>query len=256
MPVLATDLAMALDPAKLMARAGLAPDPWQQEVLRSESKRKLLLCSRQSGKSQTCAVLALYTAVYRPESLVLLLSPSLRQSQELFRKVLDVYRVIDDTSPPEQESALRLELSNGSRIISLPGTEQTVRGYSGAALLVIDEASRVADSLYYSVRPMLAVSGGRIVCLSTPFGRRGFFYQEWTEGQGWEKVKVVASECPRISKEFLEEERRTMPTLWFDSEYNCLFVDTVDQVFSTADIEAAISDEVQPLFLEATWPQQ
>jgi hypothetical protein len=175
MPALAEDLAMGLDPSLLMSRARLIPDRWQQDVLRSDSKRLLLLCSRQSGKSQTCAALALYTAVYQPGSLVLLLSPSLRQSQELFRKVLDVYRVIDATSPPEQESALRLELSNESRIISLPGTETTIRGCSGAALLVIDEASRVADSLYFAVRPMLAVSGGRMVCLSTPFGKRGFF---------------------------------------------------------------------------------
>jgi hypothetical protein len=60
--------------------------------------------------------------------------------------------MIDETIPTEQESALRLELTNGSRIVSLPGKEKTVRGFSGAKLLVIDEAPRVADSLYYSVR--------------------------------------------------------------------------------------------------------
>lgn len=188
---LAHDLARALDPALLMEQAGLVPDAWQRDLLRSDARRMLLLCSRQSGKSTTTAVVALHTALYLPPALVLPLSPSLRQSQELFRQVLDVYRVVDATIPPEQESALRLELRNGSRIVSLPGTEQTVRGYSGVRLLVVDEAARVADSLYYASRPMLAASGGRLVCLSTPFGKRGFFHQEWTAGRGWARVKLT-----------------------------------------------------------------
>jgi hypothetical protein len=45
-------------------------------------------------------------------------------------------------------------------------------------MLVIDEASRVDDTLYLAVRPLLAVSGGRLVALSTPFGKRGWFHDE------------------------------------------------------------------------------
>jgi hypothetical protein len=245
---MASDLARALDPAILMEQAGLPPDPWQRQFLRSESKRQLLFCSRQNGKSTVVATLALHEALYRAPCLILLLSRALRQSQELFRKVLDVYRTIDQTVPPEAESALSLELVNGSRIVSLPGKEETVRSYSGIRSLVIDEAARVPDSLYYSVRPMLAVSGGKLVCLSTPFGKRGLFHKEWTEGQGWEKIQVTAAQCPRISEEFLAEERRTMPKAWFDSEYSCLFTDTVDSIFLQADIDAAMSADVRPLF--------
>lgn len=245
---MAEDLAIALDPALLMTQAGQAPDDWQRQVLRSESKRQLLLCSRQAGKSTVTACLALHTALYQAAALVLLLSPSLRQSQELFRKVLTVWRALDSSVSPENESALRLELSNGSRIVSLPGKEETIRGFSGAKLLVIDEAARVADDLYYSVRPMLAVSGGKLICMTTPFGKRGFFHHEWTEGQGWEKVKITADDCPRISKAFLEEERRTLGEWWYRQEYNCEFVDTVDQVFSYDSIMAALDDTVKPLF--------
>ncbi len=76
---------------------------------------------------------------------------------------------------------MTLRLENGSRIVSLPGTEGTVRGFSGVALLIVDEASRVDDALYHAVRPMLAVSHGKLVLLSTPWGKRGFFYREWAE---------------------------------------------------------------------------
>jgi len=111
-----------------------------------------------------------------------MLSPSLRQSGELFRKALSVYRTLGRPVPSEAESALRLELDTGSRIISLPGTENTIRGYSGVRLLLVDEASRVEDDLYRAIRPMLAVSGGRLVAPSTPWGKRGFWFREWTEG--------------------------------------------------------------------------
>jgi hypothetical protein len=88
---LATDLLDALDPARVMVRAGLPPDPWQRELLRSTASRLLVLCARQSGKSTCAAALGLHEALYRPPALVLLLSPSLRQSQELFRATLDLY---------------------------------------------------------------------------------------------------------------------------------------------------------------------
>src|SRR5205823_4257024 len=83
---LAVDLAMGLDPVALVTRAGMTPDPWQARVLRSTSRRLLLNASRQSGKITTTAGEAVHTALYAPGSLSLLLSPSLRQSGELFRK--------------------------------------------------------------------------------------------------------------------------------------------------------------------------
>jgi hypothetical protein len=182
------------------------------------------------------------------------LSPSLRQSGEAFRKIMDVYGAAGRPIPPDSETRLSLDLANASRIVSLPGREGTIRGYSGVDLLLIDEASRVPDELYYSVRPMLAVSGGSLIALSTPFGSRGWWHKEWTEGgEGWRRFEVPADQCPRITAAFLEEERRSLGPLFFQSEYLCRFVDTVDQCFASADIAAALSDDLEPLF--ATLPE-
>ena len=241
------DLASALDPVHFARRLGFEPDPWQAEVLRSPARRIILNCCRQSGKSTVAATLSLHTALFWAPALVLLLSPTLRQSSELFRKVLDFYRrIAPELPPPEAESALRLELANGSRIVSLPGKEQTIRGFSGVDLLVVDEAARVPDELYQAVRPMLAVSEGRLILLSTPYGRSGFFYRTWVEGgPEWLRIKVTALECPRISAEFLEEERRTLPTWWFRQEYLCEFEDSEARVFRSTAIERAFSEEVE-----------
>lgn len=239
------DLALSLDPVILLHLAGLTPDDWQKRVLRSSSQRILLNCCRQSGKSTVSGALALHTALYQPKSLVLLLSPTLRQSQELFRKVLSFYRLVADTLPPESETRLSLQLGNGSRILSLPGKEGTIRGYSGVSLLVIDEGSRVPSELYYSVRPMLAVSGGRLIALSTPFGTRGWWYEAWRSNEAWERYTITAEQCPRITAEFLEEERRTLGEWWFRQEYFCEFLDAETQAFSRELIERAFYDGVE-----------
>ena len=246
---LAHDLARALDPVELARDGGLDPDPWQTRFLRSPATRVLLNCSRQSGKSTVTALLALHTALYDAGALVLLLSPALRQSQELFRKALAFYRDLGRPVPVETESALRLELENGSRIVSLPGKETTVRGFSGVRLLAVDEAARVPDELYFSVRPMLAVSGGRLVALSTPFGSRGWWYEAWRSAEPWERYRAPAEECPRISREFLEEERRTMGEWWFAQEYGCEFLDAETQPFGREDVERAFQEEVEPWVL-------
>ncbi len=242
------ELRHALDRVVFSKAVGLEPDSWQEDLLRSSSERTLLLCSRQAGKSTVSAVLALHKALYHPGSLVLVLAPALRQSQELFGKIAGFYSSLDHPVPAQAERRLSLELENGSRIVTLPGTERTVRGFSGAALLLVDEAARVGDELVYAVRPMLAVSGGSMVMLTTPYGRRGVFYQEWTSGVGWERYEIPATEVPRIDEAFLEEERRSIPAKIYSQEYCCEFVETDDQVFSYADVEAAFSNDVIPLF--------
>src|SRR5215211_5939026 len=242
------DIRLALDRMAFAKELGIHPDAWQEDLLRSHSERILLNCSRQSGKSTMSALIALHRALYHPGSLVLCLAPALRQSQELFAKIVGFYRDLGRPTPAQSEQRLSLELENSSRIVTLPGSERTIRGFSGAALLLVDEAARVDDGLYYAIRPMLAVSGGALMMLSTPFGKRGIFFEEWTGGAGWERYEVPASEVPRISAEFLEEERRNMPGPWFDQEYMCRFVEAQDQVFSYEEVQAALDEEVKPLF--------
>lgn len=243
---LAGDLALALDPVLLMRSAGIEPDPWQADVLRSTAPRMLLNCARQTGKSTTTAALGLHTALYEAGSLILLLSPSLRQSAELFRKVAGLYGRLGGPVPSTAESALRLELANGSRVISLPAKEATIRGYSGVRLLVVDEAARVPSDLYASVRPMLATSGGRLIALSTPFGTRGWWYEAWRDGETWQRVEVPASMCPRIPASFLEEERRTLGEWWYAQEFCCVFMDAESQAFTRVEVELAFAEAVDP----------
>jgi hypothetical protein len=254
---LAQALRHALDPTTFAVdRLGFRPDPWQAAFLRSSAPRTLLNVSRQAGKSTTAAVLALHLALFRPGALILLVSPSLRQSAELFKKLVEFRRRLDPPPVLLEDNQLSCTFQNGSRVVSLPGSEATTRGYSAPAAILVDEASRVEDALFLSLRPMMAVAvASRLVLMSTPYGQQGFFWRAWSEGgDDWERVRVTAAEIPRISPSFLAAERRALGESWFAQEYEGCFVAAADQVFSPADIARAISGEVEPLFTDPLEP--
>jgi hypothetical protein len=246
------------DPLALAAAAGFpALDAWQREVLTGPWERLLLNCCRQSGKSTITALLALDVALRTPQGLVLLLSPGERQSSELLIKVRDAYHALGQgglVTAPDAEGATHLLLPNRARVLALPGGERHVRGFSAPALVVLDEASRIDDALWHAVAPMVAVSGGRVAMLSTPWGQRGVFHQLWTAGDDdWRRFELRADQCPRISAQFLAEQRRTLPDWVYRQEYECRFEAAEDSVFRLADIEAALDDAIPPLWTDR-WP--
>ena len=233
-------------------RLGFLPDEKQAAVLESRSRRGILLCSRQWGKSTVAALKAVHRATTVAGSLVLVASPSERQSGEFVRKAEEFVRRLGWRPKGDGDNAQSILFPNGSRIVGLPGNEATVRGFSAVGLLLIDEAARVNDDLYKSLRPMLAVStscpGGYLWLMSTPWGKRGFFYDAWQDGgDTWERVSGPATECPRIDGAFPDEERRTLGQKWFEQEYLCEFADNGESLVARDLVDAAVSEDIEVL---------
>ena len=234
MPSTSDDLAYSLDPVLWAEEVlGFHPDPWQADLLRSRSKKIILNCSRQSGKSTTCAALGLHESIYRRPSFGLVIAPTQDQSSELMLKFDEFRGAVELPSDYlSTDTKLAVRFANGNRFIARPGSEKSARSFSAVTLLLEDEAARVADALYNSVRPMLAVSNGRHVLMSTPFGKQNHFFKIWDQERDlWQWFEIPAEMCPRITKEFLEEEQRTNP--WFEQEYHCVFMDSEGSIFSS-----------------------
>jgi Terminase large subunit, T4likevirus-type, N-terminal len=227
------------------ARESLAfePDPLQVRALNPLIRRGLLNCCRQWGKSTTVAVRAVHHALAQPKSLTVVVAPSSRQSGELVRKAGEFFHLLDIKTRGDGANEVSLLLPNGSRIVGLPGKQSTIRGFSKVGLLLVDEASRVPDDLYHSVRPMIAAHrDAAIWLLSTPNGRQGFFFREWTAGgPHWNRIEAPATECARIAPEFLEEERRQLPDQFFRQEYLCEFVSADFAYFDPEAIDRAFA---------------
>lgn len=250
---LAADLARALDPVSVF-REGVRdadnepidPAPWQEDVLRSEARRQLIICSRQAGKSTTIGAKAAGGLVYAP-GLYLVIAPTLRQSKLLFNKAVATYKRLDGVPRVCSENASEFVIENGSRLVALPGDDDaTIRGFSAPKAIFVDEAARVSDDVYTALRPMLGASpNGQLIALTTPYGQRGWFYEQWTFGKGWEQTRVTARDVPHITEEFLAEEREGMSEWQFRAEFMCEFTDTDEQFFASELIDAAIKAELE-----------
>jgi hypothetical protein len=232
-------------------RLGFVADPVQERVLNSRNRRSILNCTRQWGKSTVTAAKAVHRAFTEKGSLVIVVSPTARQSGEFVRKAAEFVRRLGIRPRGDGDNEISLELPNGSRIIGLPGTEATVRGFSAVTLALVDEAARVSDELYLAIRPMLAVSEGDLWLMSTPYGKQGFFWETWERGgPEWQRVRVTAADCPRISAEFLRGEQKAMSERWFRQEYYCEFGENRQSVFDMDLVDRALSEDFGALIFQ------
>lgn len=249
----ATDFHRAADPAQLF-REGVrdadgnpvTPADWQDTVMRSEARRQLILCNRQAGKSTTIGAKVAHGMIYNP-GLHLIIAPTLRQSRLLFKKASSIYQRLPGVPRIVKDNETELELENGSQLIALPGDgDAGIRGFSAPRMVCIDEAARVSDSVYAALRPMLAASpNGQLIALTTPYGRRGFFYEAWTFGKNWERTTITARDCPHISEEYLAEERESMSEWQFRAEFLCEFTDTEEAFFSSELVDKMVDPKLE-----------
>ncbi|MBY0374463.1 MAG: terminase family protein, partial [Bryobacteraceae bacterium] len=167
-----------LDILEFAASLDVCPDPVQSEILSSPHRRLILNCCRQWGKTTITALKAAHYALCHANHTVLIASPTERQSTYLLNKCAAFLRQLNIPIKTNNRHHSALHLPNGATILGLPNQADTIRGFT-VNFLIIDEAARVPDELYTAVRPMLITTGGHLWMLSTPNGRRGFFYQEW-----------------------------------------------------------------------------
>lgn len=251
-PLLAThaprvsELIESLDPVHFALRLGFQPGPLQAEFLRGAASKGALCCSRQWGKSTAAAIKAIHHAVSQPNAFVVIMCPALRQSAEFISKAR--LFLSKPGAPPARCTKFSIEFPNGSRILALPSLEANIRGYSAVTLLFIDEAARVRDDAYEAVLPMLGVSEGAIWLLSTPWGQRGFFYEEWMRGgPGWHRIQGRADHCAHIPKRFLDEQRERRSARWFNQEYMCEFSSGDQVLFPPEILRGLLTDRYPPL---------
>ena len=237
------DLKARVDPVWFAReRLGFEPDAQQEAVLRG-GQRGILNCSRQWGKSTVAAIKALHWATYHAGSLVLVASPTERQSGEFLLRVKELAgRAGMGGLRGDGHHGLSIVTPAGGRIVGLPASPDTVRGYS-ASMLIVDEAAMVEDALFAALTPTLAATGGSLWLLSTPNGPQGFFWRLWTKGGAeWVRVKAPAAGCPRIRASFLEDERAWMTEAAYRQNYCCEFTEREGAVFARELIEQMFTD--------------
>ena len=225
------------------------PDPEQEAPLRSWSKRLILNCNRQWGKSTVVAIRVLHRAWYWPGSLILIVSVTQMHSSNLFQKIVEFLPALGVTGRLRTDGINRksMKLPNGSRIVALAGGELPARSHSRVAMVVIDEAAAVPDPVHEAVTPTLGRTNGELVLLSTPMGKRGAFYRAWAfGGEAWDRVFGPVNESSgRISKEHLANELSAKGADGYAQEYLCEFLDRDSHLFNEDSVREVFDRDLE-----------
>ena len=210
----------AIDPTYTFEQAfGFAPLKWQVPYL-WEHRNCAVLKGRQVGASTSAAAKAIQLVRHVPNSLAAIVSPSMKQSTEV--KLRAKNGLIRLGEKLVLDSATVIGLDNGARIMSLPGSAKSVRGWT-ADLLVIDEAAFLDPDTFLAARATVA-TGGRVIVQSTPAAPYGHFYDLFTaQDPLWAKFQVSSEDVTTIDPAFLASERATLGPEEYAQEYQGKF---------------------------------
>lgn len=223
---------------------------WQADALRLEQRITAIVAPRQSGKSRSLAVLALWWAFRTRGQTVLIVSAG----EEASRRLLAEIRAIVNASPmlrtsTVDEQAGLLTLDNGSEIRSVPASERQIRGWS-VDLLLVDEAALVPDDLLLGAAfPTTAARPDAcIVLASSATSATGAFYDHAIRGEaGSEHVRTYRWQLAYatwISPSVISAARDSMTEMRFNAEYMGVFASGQDALFTRAAIERVLCDRI------------
>jgi Terminase large subunit, T4likevirus-type, N-terminal len=214
------ELAYRVDPARWVRDVLAAePAPWQEELLRAKRGASILaLTARQSGKTTAAAWAMAHTAVFMPGSLSVVACPAQRQSGEAVRRVRE--SLLKSGAKLTSDNVYGLEITNGARVLALPGSDDSIRGLTVDGWIVADEAARLPNDMIAALRPMRArCPQTRFAMLSTAWSRTDPFWTAWaSDDPSWIRLKATADTTP-FPAEFLEQERSALGEDVFKREY-------------------------------------
>ena len=216
------EAAYRIDPALWVREVlGVTPTAWQEIFLRSPRGSSILaLTARQVGKTTTAVWAIAHSMVFMPGSLSVIACPAQRQSAEAVRRVRETLLKVG--AELESDNVYALELKNGSRVLALPGSDDSIRGLTVDAWIVADEAARLNSDLIAALRPMRARRPqARFAMLSTAWSRSDPFWTAWAgDDQTWIRLEATADTDPTLfTPQFLEQERQALGEHDFNREY-------------------------------------
>lgn len=221
-------------------------DNWQRQVLECESKRIAIRAGRQSGKSTVVSLKVAQYAMQYSNKVVVVIAAVERQAQLLFEKIFNTIVTIDRKAVKGKPTKSYVKLKNGTQIWCLP-TGQSGYGIRGFTvdLLIADEAHYINEEVFTAIIPMLAVTGGTFILLSTPKGAEGYFY-ECFKDPTYTTWHISSETCTRIPKEFLEQQKKRMTKVSYQQEFLAEFIENIEKFFPTSIIQDSMNLEATP----------
>jgi phage FluMu gp28-like protein len=202
--------------------------PYQQAWMRDQSRFKIGLWARQTGKDFTCAAEAVVDAVLHPATQWLIIACAERQAMESLQKVKEW---ADQFGVETEGNLSQVRFENGSRIIALPARPASIRGYSANLILTEFAFHDDPEAVWRAAFPIITNPGAgrekKVRIISTPNGQANLFHRLWS-GSAYSKHFVNIHEAIAQGLPLNAEELQSGlgdAEAW-QQEYECQFIDS------------------------------
>lgn len=228
---------------KVIEVQGFTPHKDQRRVIdtieNTDAKYFTLTTGRQWGKSWLGENLILKWSLENQSNTLMWVSPVYSQAKKVFNELI---YAVGDSSIVKTINRSNLEISfvNGSKIIFRSGERpDTLRGYT-LDYLVVDEAAFIKDEVWNTVlKQTVLVKGKKCLFISTPKGKNWFYTLSLRgkdpEQNNYVSLKGTSYDTPYISKEEVEEARKSLPEDIFRQEMLGEFIDSGGEVFTNIE---------------------
>ncbi len=233
----------------------------QREIVKSiafpDNKRVVINCMTRYGKSYCVSIGVLLYLLFNESKRIYLIAPLDKQTtiirnyisgfilqSNIFRDIVDTQLTGLDKLRSEV-SKTRITFKNEDELITLSaeGKADRLMGHGGD-LVIVDEECKIPHEIYRSkISRMLGDSEDSIyIGIGNPWNRDNQMFEHWMDPT-YKKIHVdykIALKEGRVSKEFIEEQRKLLTPLEFQILYKAEFPEeSEDSLFNLRKIEQA-----------------
>lgn len=207
------------------------------DLVHNKDNKTIVLCfSRQSGKS-TLAEILLIENLCKKNKFSAYISPTFSLGRKIYKELM---QLLEPTGiiKKANSSTLTIETITGSLLQFFSAEAYTaIRGFTVSGILIIDECAYIPDTMPNGenfwgniVMPITKARNPKVVLISTPCGKQGFFYDYYLRAKNKENGiteltrDIYADNL--VTKEQIEEIRKSIPPKAFLQEFECRFLDS------------------------------
>ena len=217
--------------------------PYQMKWLLDESRRRMALKSRQIGFSWLFGLEAVIGGLLRGND-QLLCSASQDQSEIMLSYARVFLKIFGIT--PVKDSTDTIVLPNGRCIYAMPANYRTIQGFAGDVYFDEFAWNPHDKQIWRAVIPAITACQGRVSIASTPFAKKGKFYELWEKDNKYSKhivdiYQAIKDGLPTFGmsmEDFIQDLKDTLEDDdFFPSAFECQFVDDMESYLQFSLLE-------------------
>lgn len=223
-----------------MKYKGFKPYEFQRQIiddiLGREDMFYTMVCGRQIGKTLLLINMLLYYGINNPKTTLLWVSPYYSMAAKVLTQILDAIEhsgIVKDANKSDKI----ITFINGSRVWFRSAEKpETIRGLS-VNYAFLDEAQDIDDDAFNkAILPTLTAVGKKCLIAGTP-KNKSWFYSYFQRGgeENYNSYTAPSSVSPFVSKEFLEEQKNSLPPAIYQQEFEAIWQEGDGEVFTNID---------------------